>query len=67
VKPRKLNAGPYHLSRILSGEYARSLDDSFPHAQLFEINMVDGYFIDIIQFPITGMAPSEMAVAQKKK
>jgi hypothetical protein len=35
VKLAKLNAGPYHLSSILSGEDARNLDDSLPDAHLF--------------------------------
>jgi hypothetical protein len=67
VKPGKLNAGPDHLSCILSGEDAGNLDDNFPDVQLFAVRMVDDYFLDIIQFLNTGMAPSEMIVAQKKQ
>jgi hypothetical protein len=67
VKPGKLNAGPDHLSCILSGEDAGNLDDNFPDAQLFAVRMVDDYFSDIIQFLSTCMAPSEMTVAQKKQ
>jgi hypothetical protein len=67
VKPGKLNAGPDHLSRILSGEDAGNLDDNLPDAHLFTVNMVDDYFSDIVQFLSTGMAPSEMTVAQKKQ
>jgi hypothetical protein len=63
VKPRKLNAGPDHLSHILSGEDAGNLDDNFLDAQLFAVKMVDDYFSDIMQFLSTGMAPSEMIVA----
>jgi hypothetical protein len=37
VKPGKLNAGPDHLSHILTGEDAGNLDDNFPDAQLFAV------------------------------
>jgi hypothetical protein len=50
VKPGKLNAGPDHLSHILSGEDAGNLDDSLPDAHLFAVQMVDDYFTDIVQF-----------------
>jgi hypothetical protein len=62
-----LNAGPDHLSCILSGEDAGNLDDNLPDAQLFAVKMVDDYFSDIVQFLSTGMAPSEMTVVQKKQ
>jgi hypothetical protein len=67
VKPGKLNAGPDHLSCILSGEDAGNLDDSLPDAHLFVVQMVDDYFTDIVQLLSTGMAPSDMTVAQKKQ
>jgi hypothetical protein len=67
VKPGKLNAGPDHLSCILSGEDVGNLDDNLPDAQLFAVKMVDDYFTDIMQFLSTGMAPSDMTVAQKKQ
>jgi hypothetical protein len=40
---------------------------SFLDAQLFAVKMVDDYFADIVQFLSTGMAPSDMTVAQKKQ
>jgi hypothetical protein len=67
MKPEKLNAGPYHLSHILSGEEATNLDDSFPDAQLFVVKMVDDYFLDIVQFLSTIMASSDMTIALKKQ
>jgi hypothetical protein len=67
VKPGKLTAGPDHLLHILSGKDVGNLDDSFPDAQLFAVRMVDEYFSNIVQFLNTGMAPSEMTVAQKKQ
>jgi hypothetical protein len=48
VKPGKLNAGPDHLSCILSGEYACNLGDNLLDAQLFAVNMVDDYFSNIV-------------------
>jgi hypothetical protein len=44
VKPRKLNANPYHLWWILTGEDTRNLDGSLPDAHLFSIQMVDDHF-----------------------
>ena len=49
VKPRKLNLGPDHLSRLESGEEPTSLDEVLPDAQLFSIQMVYDYFQDIVQ------------------
>jgi hypothetical protein len=50
VKPGKLNAGPDHLSWILTGEDAGNLDDSLPDAQLFSVKMVDDQFAEIVQY-----------------
>jgi hypothetical protein len=63
VKPRMLNAGTDHLLHILSGEDVGNLDDNLPNAQLFIVKMVDDYFLDIVQFLSTRMAPSDMTVA----
>jgi hypothetical protein len=32
VKPRKLNVGPDHLSRVTNGEEPTNLEDKFPYA-----------------------------------
>jgi hypothetical protein len=37
VKPRRLNAGPNHLSRITNGEEPSNLEENFPNAQLFSV------------------------------
>jgi hypothetical protein len=50
VKLGKLNAGPDHLSCILTGEDAGNLDDNFPDAQLFAVRMVDDYFATLWSF-----------------
>jgi hypothetical protein len=62
-----MNVGPNRISHILSIEYALNLDDSLSNAHLFLVQMVDDYFIDIVQFFSTIMAPSNMKVAQKKQ
>jgi hypothetical protein len=54
MKTRKFNSGPDHLSHILSGEYARKLDENLPYAHLFAVHMVDDYFSDMVQFFSTG-------------
>jgi hypothetical protein len=66
VKPRKLNAGPDHLSRITNGEEPTNLEDKFTDAQLFLVQVVDEYFADIIQYLSTGTMPQEFNTAQKK-
>ena len=67
VKPGRLNAGPYHLSRLESGEEPTDLEDSSPDAQLFSIQIVDDYFAYIIEFLVTGNAPAEYSEKQRKQ
>jgi len=67
IKLGKLNAGPDHLSCILLGEDAGNMDDSLMDVHLFSFQMVEDYFIYIVQFFSTGMAPLDMTVAQKKQ
>jgi len=62
----RLNNGPDHLSRIESGEDPISLEDELPDAQLFSVSMVDEYFVDIVDFLSSGMAPTHCTIAQKK-
>jgi hypothetical protein len=57
-----LNAGPYNLSCILTGEDTSNLDDNFPDTQLFVVRMVDGHFADIVEFLNIGAAPSDMKI-----
>jgi hypothetical protein len=66
VKPGKLNAGPDHLSRITNGEEPTNLEDNFPDAQLFSVQVAAEYFADIIQYLSTETAPQEFNTAQKK-
>jgi hypothetical protein len=57
VTPGKLNAGPDYLSRITNGEEPTNLEDNFPDAQLFLVQLADEYFSDIIQYLSTGITP----------
>jgi hypothetical protein len=41
VKPRNLNIGPDHLSRITNGEEPTNLEVNFLDAQLFSMQIVD--------------------------
>ncbi len=66
VKPGRLNAGPYHLSRLDTGEEPTNIEDSLPDAQLFSIKMADEYFEEIIQFLTTGTAPSDLTTQQQQ-
>jgi hypothetical protein len=66
VKPGKFNARPDHLSRVTNGEEPTNLEDNFPDAQLFSVQVVDEYFADIIEYLSTGGVPQEFSTAQKK-
>ena len=65
LKPGRLNVGPYHLSRIESGEEPTSLEDNFPDAQLFSGTMMEDQnkeFNATIHFLSTGYAPLGFSV-----
>jgi hypothetical protein len=53
----KLNVGHDHLSRVTNGEEPTNLEDNFPDAQLFSVQVTDEYFVDIIEHLSTGVAP----------
>jgi hypothetical protein len=65
-KPGKLNAGPDHLSWILTGQDAGNLDDSLLDAHSFSVQMVDDHFVEIVQYLSIRVAPSDMTIAQNK-
>lgn len=66
MKPRRLNAGPGHLSQIEIGEEPNNLEEGLPDAQLFVVRVADDHFADIIHFLTMGMSP-EGYTSQKKK
>jgi hypothetical protein len=58
VKPGRLNTGPCHLSRITNGEEHNNLEDNFPYAKLFLVQIDDEYFSNIIEFSSIGFSPT---------
>ena len=66
VNPSGLNAGPYHLTRIETSEEPTNIEDGFPDAQLFRVEMVDDYYEQIVQFLATRTPLEELTTSQKK-
>jgi hypothetical protein len=60
-----LNAELDHLSKITNGEEPSSLEDNFPDAQLFSVQIVDEYIFDIIEFLSTRFFQKEYNTIQK--
>jgi hypothetical protein len=60
-----LNVGLDHQSRITNGEEPTNIENNFPDAQLFSVQIVDEYFTDISQYSSTRTAPNEYNTAQK--
>ena len=54
VKPRRLNTGLDHLSRIEIGEEPTSLEEGLPNTQFFIVCIANGHFEDILHFLTTG-------------
>jgi hypothetical protein len=48
VKPRRMNKGLDHLSRLEHGEEPTNLEDTLPDAQLLSIRKIDDRFADIV-------------------
>jgi hypothetical protein len=59
VKLGKLNVEHGHLSRITNGEEPTNLEEKFPDAHLFSVQLVDEYFADIIQYMSIETTPQE--------
>ena len=57
MKSGHLNVGPDHLSRIETGEEPTNIEDGFPYAQLFGVEMVVDYYEQIIKFLATRKMP----------
>jgi hypothetical protein len=62
VKPRRMNKGLDHLSRLEHGEEPTSLEDTLPNSQLLAIKMIDDHFNEIVLFLSTGMEPREYTI-----
>jgi hypothetical protein len=61
-----MNARCDHLSRVMNGEEPTNLEDKFPEEQLFLVQIIDEYFINIIQYLSIGTVPQEYNTTQKK-
>ena len=48
MKSGHLNVGPDHLSHIEIGEEPTNIEDGLPDEQLFQVDMVDDYYDQII-------------------
>ena len=57
MKPAKLHVGPDHMSRLESGESGGSMDEKLPDADLFRVEAVLDYLLDIASFLQTGTFP----------
>jgi hypothetical protein len=66
VKPGRLNVGPDHLLRITNGKEHKKLEDNFPNAQLFSVQVTNEYFAEIIEYFSIGTMPQEFNTAEKK-
>jgi hypothetical protein len=66
VKPRRLNVGLDHFSRITNGEELSNLEDKFQYAQLFSLQITDEHFSNIIEFLSTRFSPREFNTTWKK-
>jgi hypothetical protein len=66
VKPGKLNVGPDHLSRLESGESGRVVDDQLPDADIFRIEAILDYLLDIALFLTTSTMPEGYSTTQKR-
>jgi hypothetical protein len=65
-KSGKLNVGSDHLSSVTNGEEYTNLEENFPDAQLFLVQVVDEYFVDIIEYLSRCVAPQEFNIVQNK-
>ena len=48
MKHERLNAGPYHVSRIETGEEPTSLEEGLLDAKLFTVQVTYDHFAEII-------------------
>eukprot|EP00253_Pinus_taeda_P003898 PITA_03898 len=67
VKPRQLNAGPDHLSRVETWEEPTNLEEGLPDVQLLVVCVTDVHFEDIIHFLTTRIVLEGYYVQQKKE
>ena len=66
VRPRKLNVGLDHLSRIDIGEEPTGVEDDLPDAHLFRIEAVPAKLEETAQFLENGQPPKGMSTKKNK-
>jgi hypothetical protein len=62
----KLNVGPDHLLRLESGESGGPVDDQLPDADIFHIEAIPDYLLDISLFLTTGTMSEGYSTTQKR-
>ena len=62
-----MNAGLDHLSRIETDEELTNIDDGFPYAKVFRVDIADDHYAPINQFLAIGVALEDMSTSQKKQ
>jgi len=67
LKPGQLNMGLDHLSRIETKVEPTNLEEGLHDAHIFVVDVMDGYFEDIIQFLTLETAPEGFSIQQKKE
>ena len=58
---------PWDLSHIEIGEEPTNINDGFPDAQLFWVEIVDDHYAPIIQFLATRFALVDLSTNRKKQ
>jgi hypothetical protein len=64
-KTKKLNVGPYNISRVESGESVRVVHYHLLDAYLFRIGVILNYIVDIFLFLITDTMPKGYYATQR--
>jgi hypothetical protein len=64
-KPGNLKVGLDYLSRVTNGEEPTNLEDNFPDAQLFLVQVANEYFSNIIEYLSIGFVPQDFSTMQK--
>jgi len=67
VRPGKHHTNADHLSRISNDLSIDPIDDNFPDAQLFQVDIVSFEYAEIIHYLLTGEFPSEYSTKQKNR
>ena len=67
MNPSYLNVGLDHLSRIETGEETKNNDEGLLDVNLFRVDVIDGYYDQIIQFLVTGVTLEYFSTSQKKQ